>query len=92
MLKDKSRKINYGYNKQLRDTHRDIKYDIKTIKHGGESKKCRTFRMCLNLNDYQCVCIYIYIYIYIHTYTHTPHGNLKPKTFNRYTEIKDKRT
>lgn len=29
-MKDKSYKINYNYNKQLRDMNKYIKYDIKT--------------------------------------------------------------
>ena len=34
-FKDKNCQINYDSNKQLRDRHEDVKYDIKNIKHCG---------------------------------------------------------
>ena len=37
-LKDKNCRINYNYDKQLRDRHEDVKYDIKNIKCGGGVK------------------------------------------------------
>ena len=48
----KNYKSNYKYNKQLRDKHDHVKYDIKNTKFRGEQLKHKSFRMCLNLNDY----------------------------------------
>ena len=47
--------MNYGYNTQLRDNkHEDVKYDTKSRKYEkGGLKKCRSFGICLNLDDYQ---------------------------------------
>ena len=33
--------------------HEDVKYDMENTKCEGDSEKCRSFRMCLNLNDSQ---------------------------------------
>ena len=51
-LKEKNCKNNYKYNKQLRDKHEDANMTSKTQNVGEGSKKCRSLRMCLNLNDY----------------------------------------
>ena len=47
--------MNYGFNTQLRDNkHEDVKYDTKSRKYEkGGLKKCRSFGICLNLDDYQ---------------------------------------
>ena len=37
-LKNKNCKINYNYNKQLKNKHKDVKYDIKNTKCGREIK------------------------------------------------------
>ena len=56
-MKIKRKKIvkNKNYNKQLRVKDEDIKYQVKNTKccGGGGVTKYRSFRMCLNLNDYQ---------------------------------------
>ena len=52
-FKDKNYGVNHNYNRQLRDMHEDVKYDIKETKCWEGSIKCRSFRMYLNLNDYQ---------------------------------------
>ena len=44
------KKNHCNYNKQLKEKHEDV----KNTKHGGKgSKKRRSFRTCLNSNDYQ---------------------------------------
>lgn len=38
-LKDKNCKINYNYNKQLKDRHEDVMYNLQSIKCGRGREK-----------------------------------------------------
>ena len=45
----------------------------------------------LNLYIYIFIYIYVYINVCVYRHTYTPHGNHKPKTYNRYTNKKGER-
>ena len=53
-----------------------------------EGGKCRSFRMCLNLKDYQFKTSRFRCQVQVNIYE--PHGNHKSKTYNRYTKAKKK--
>lgn len=52
IIRQKNYKSNNNYNKQLRDYHEDVKYNIKNKMWGRGVKICRFFRVCFNLNDH----------------------------------------
>lgn len=59
----------------MKNTQKDIKYDVRNGKHGDGELKCRVVRMCSNWSYHQLKIIRYNICCYYET-----HGNGKPKT------------
>ena len=63
-----------------------IKYYIKTSNHEGRRIQMQGFKSAVEMKRSAIKTI-----MYTDSYKKKPHGNCKPKTYNRYTHKKEKR-